>query len=464
MTRRVVVFVRPWEEVVLPRLIIDLRRGALKGVPVTWVSAWADGTRRLAEFCELPDDEAVDLTERLMSVPPPTGADEAWLSALEEPVGTALGASLSTVLQNDRFRPDDPEKARQFLYRHARALDGLIGKDTMVVSGCIDHITYWLACGMARAQGGHYFGFLATSRPSGRTMVISSAHTLWMPREATAESTEEAQKQISDIRTGKKPDYMRRPAGTLTVAQRMTNRAETVREVRRGNYLAQTFLIPRPLFAHQKLLWPLARRQMAARRLDDQQRPFVYFPMHLDPEATTLVFSPWSVDQAHVVEVLRRALPPDVDLVVKENPKMWGVRPGAFYKRIRQAHGIWIEPTTPSEALIERAAAIITLTGTTGIEALLLGKPVALLGKPPWADALASAHVLKLDESLPEGLRDLLAGRLIPDQALFEAEYSRFVANMIPGRFLSLDLIDGQRIIPYRTEFAEFVTDALATL
>ena len=78
----------------------------------------------------------------------------------------------------------------------------------------------------------------------------------------------------------------------------------------------------------------LADLRRYARELDAGTR-FAYFPLHMQPEMTTSAIGGIYVDQLLAIERLSRRLPPDMKIVVKENPKQTAYqRPHSFFERL----------------------------------------------------------------------------------------------------------------------------------
>jgi len=108
---------------------------------------------------------------------------------------------------------------------------------------------------------------------------------------------------------------------------------------------------------------------------------FVYFPLHFEPEIVTLIFAQY--DQTSVIDLVARQLPLSCRLVVKEHPAMIGQRPYGFYERIaaRYPNVVFVEPSLNSMMLVKQSKAVLTLSGTVILEALILGKPVIFTSK-----------------------------------------------------------------------------------
>ncbi len=108
---------------------------------------------------------------------------------------------------------------------------------------------------------------------------------------------------------------------------------------------------------------------------------YVLYPLHLQPEATTLVLAPFYLNQLALIEDLAKSLPAGFKLYVKEHVVSRGRWPLEFYRAIRRVPGArLLSPAEDTAALIRGAAAIAVVTGTMGWEALLLDKPSITFG------------------------------------------------------------------------------------
>lgn len=128
------------------------------------------------------------------------------------------------------------------------------------------------------------------------------------------------------------------------------------------------------------------QRQARFFRDKPPRQPFVYFPLHLQPEMTTDVLGGRFADQALALEQLRKLVPENISICVKENPKQTGrMRSEAFFQRIgRLSNTVFVSHETPSLELVRTSIATATITGTVGWEALRLGKPAIAFGHCFW--------------------------------------------------------------------------------
>lgn len=152
---------------------------------------------------------------------------------------------------------------------------------------------------------------------------------------------------------------------------------------------------------------------------DLMKRKFLFYTLHVDPEASTMVISPYQTNQLSVIEALAKSKPIDQILIVKEHLTMIGRRPEGFYEKINNLPGVYsVDPREPSFQFIQNAEAVITLTGTSGLEAVLLNKPAIFLGNFIYK-FIEEGFVLTNDLSaLPEILNNLDKIQAASDETL----------------------------------------------
>jgi len=117
-----------------------------------------------------------------------------------------------------------------------------------------------------------------------------------------------------------------------------------------------------------------------------QDEEYVYFPLHLQPEMTTDILGGIYADQASALEKLRKIVPEEMPIYVKENPKQSGrLRGQAFFDRVSRIPNIRFLSTGHSSlGLSNKATAVATISGTAGWEALRMGKPTIAFGNAFW--------------------------------------------------------------------------------
>ncbi len=111
--------------------------------------------------------------------------------------------------------------------------------------------------------------------------------------------------------------------------------------------------------------------------------PFVYLPLHFQPEASTVPMGGAYADQILLTELLSAHLPKDVLIYIKEHPRQssWLDRTTEDYQRlIALPNVLLIARDVDTFQLREQCRAVATVTGSAGFEALFRGKPVLLFG------------------------------------------------------------------------------------
>jgi hypothetical protein len=445
----------------------DLReRGVGQGANIVYISLWKMADEWLHVHRE--DYEEVRFLGEAINAANPTNQDIEDYKAMEADWLPAGGAPFKMMLSAERFKPAESTAQMDFLWRHCKVLEPIIGEGALLLSQTVDHLCYWLGCEIARHRGGHFVAFSLSGRPSGRTQVLSSATDMRLPRAPSDADRAVVAEQRRELVEGVKPDFMHQKKSKVGVWGSLAYRKKLIDEMRSGNY----FVRPSDLIAVSKgpdlinqTRWQAAQRAMRPRALDSISEPFVYFPLHMEPEATTLVYSPLFNNQAYAIEVIAKSLPAGVSLLVKENPKMWGKRPVSFYEQATHNAGVmWSEPDAPSQDILERCTAVVTLTSTTALEAVLLDKPVACFGKPPYLSALTSLPRIQTRGELPGILQGLITRELWPEQEVLLEEYATYVANLMPTPFYGVNVEAGIYVpsIPVYEGSADFVLECLA--
>jgi hypothetical protein len=186
--------------------------------------------------------------------------------------------------------------------------------------------------------------------------------------------------------------------------------------------------------------------------------PFIYFPLHLDPESATMHLAPDHLNQLTVIEALAKRKPLHMNLIVKEHPVMFGHRPKEFYKRLQEFPGVYmVHPAMPSRLLIQRSAMIATITGTVAWEAILAKKPALVFGFSPFRN-FPKGIVYNPDLStLGQGIEKTLALEPLPD-----AEAIRFLSLIFEESFpMQTNDIWGNPNSDIETKFPEVLNNVV---
>lgn len=118
---------------------------------------------------------------------------------------------------------------------------------------------------------------------------------------------------------------------------------------------------------------------------------FLFFPLHMQPEATTLPCGGVFENQLLIIKMISNYLPKNAYLYVKEHPVYWTrknnlesikeARNISFYQEIKELKNVrLIDHNINSLDLIDKSKGLVTVTGTAGFEAIFKMKPVIVFG------------------------------------------------------------------------------------
>jgi hypothetical protein len=142
------------------------------------------------------------------------------------------------------------------------------------------------------------------------------------------------------------------------------------------------------------------------------EKPFVYYPLHVPADMALTLRSPEYLDQVATIDFLLRTLPDTHVLVVKEHPAQIGAVPAnrLFELARRFDNFILLPPQTNNYAVLGRADAIVSVNSKSGAEAVLLGKPVVVMGNAFYRSCPLVFAVDRLAD-VPQRLREALASQ-----------------------------------------------------
>jgi hypothetical protein len=109
---------------------------------------------------------------------------------------------------------------------------------------------------------------------------------------------------------------------------------------------------------------------------------YIYYGLHLTTESHVALHSFPFLNQVNVIETISRALPFGYSLYVKPHP-WWShkISLGSL-KQISNFPSVkLLSPDISIKKIIKKSRGVVTLNATTGIEALVLGKPVVALSQ-----------------------------------------------------------------------------------
>ncbi|MDP2586433.1 MAG: hypothetical protein Q8P32_01545 [Candidatus Komeilibacteria bacterium] len=178
----------------------------------------------------------------------------------------------------------------------------------------------------------------------------------------------------------------------------------------------------------------------------DFNQPYVYLPLHFQPERTTCPQGDVFDDQILMAETLSNALPKDWLLYVKEHPVQWlptglnysGVRYKGYYQRIARLKNVRLVPiTTSTFDLTDHARAVVAIAGTVGWEAIMKLKPVIGFGAAAWYEDFPYVFKVSDVDSCRRAIAIIKQGVNITDQDRINFLKSFDEASLRDSRFLA---------------------------
>lgn len=158
--------------------------------------------------------------------------------------------------------------------------------------------------------------------------------------------------------------------------------------------------------------WRLLER--LTKKNDRLPEKYVVFFLQFQPERTSLPESWGFTQQYDAIHIVRRCLPEDVQVLVREHPSTFRnrcderTRSPKFYTAIDKLSGVgFADIHMDPYNLIDESKAVVTLTGTVGAEALARGVPAVFLGTSMISDC-KGLHHYQDEQSLRAYFKDLL--------------------------------------------------------
>ena len=200
----------------------------------------------------------------------------------------------------------------------------------------------------------------------------------------------------------------------------------------------------------------------------DYNQKFVYYPLHIEIERSTLIATPFNTDEFEFIKNIAKSLPIDHVLYVKEHPSQvtrhW--RDKKFYQKLEAIPNVKvIHPHSSSVDLVKNCSLVITKSGTAALEAAFYQKPAITCTDFDYT-LLPSIERLKSIEDLPELIRNSLKKQIdskilddyvsFKEKNLFKFDGTNFLNNSQDkffhgGRLADVD-ITNEKMIEFLNE------------
>jgi len=399
-----------------------------------------------AQRPDSPRREDIHLLRDELRDPMPE-ADRELLASLEQPGVPTVHNMIRGDPVVSKIEPEAALGFATFLARRVRELFEQLHPS--VVIGGFDGLHGSIALAVARQLGIPWYALNFSVIPSGLACFcdrMSPAARVRFADRLPGGDQEFAERWLRsfECRAVRAPAYVApRPlsfAGELANLRRRTQAlVRTARNARERQHLQ--FTEARNRYSVRSVL-RFFRRAAHARNAIAAYRAFerpplvryVLFGLHLQPESSIDVWAPFFANQLWVVELLSRAIPPTHRLLVKIHKSDISNYSREQLDRMTSFPGVQIvAPFSDTRAFIERADLVITIQGTMGLEAALLGKPVIVLGDSPLVEFPHVARIGDLTE-LPTLVRRQLVAPAASRREIVNA-YAAYLAPFLPASY-----------------------------
>jgi hypothetical protein len=160
--------------------------------------------------------------------------------------------------------------------------------------------------------------------------------------------------------------------------------------------------------------------------------PYVLFGLHMQPESSIDVWAPFFSNQLWVIELLSRAIPASHRLLVKiHKSDAANYTEDSLRRMLSKPAAELVHPFADAREFVEKSDLVVSIQGTMGLEAALLGKPVIMLGDSPVTLFPTAARIGELSE-LPALVRRQLALTPPSRQQIVDA-YADYLSVFAPA-------------------------------
>ncbi|MEP2509122.1 MAG: hypothetical protein ABJH72_07170, partial [Reichenbachiella sp.] len=143
-------------------------------------------------------------------------------------------------------------------------------------------------------------------------------------------------------------------------------------------------------------------------KIENIKSKIAYYGIHVQPEASIDVYASFFNDQLKLIKDIRRSLPFDFTLIVKEHPNGLGAKGLSLYRQIKKIPGVrLIKHNNSSFEIYEKCDLVFTVSGTAAYEAGMIGVP-AIMFSPLYFNQLSMIRYCNDISKLKEIILELI--------------------------------------------------------
>lgn len=208
----------------------------------------------------------------------------------------------------------------------------------------------------------------------------------------------------------------------------------------------------------------------------NNSEPFIYFPLHQEPERVLLIASPFYTNQLETIRHIAKSLPINFKLYVKEHPtqSIRGWRELSFYKQVLEIPNVvFLHHSVSSENIMKQSSLVITIGGTSALEAAFYKKP-SIIFKEMFYGKLSSVTTITSLQKLPEVIKQSLENQVkleeldqlvtLIEKNSFDFDYIEFQIDVIYYFYFGGHYVDVEIPIEKMKQFLEIHRNKLEFL
>lgn len=173
----------------------------------------------------------------------------------------------------------------------------------------------------------------------------------------------------------------------------------------------------------------------------DPYGSYIYYPLHVPGDMALTLRSPHLLDQLALVDYLCRSVPHTHLVVIKEHPAMVGAIDARRMIELLKRHDNLrlLPPSTNNYAVLRAASVVVSINSKSGAEALLLGKPVIVLGDAFYRDSTLVQRIDRLQDLPAAILVSLARGAMPVKEENVETYFAKVWQQCAPGELYVTD-------------------------
>ena len=126
---------------------------------------------------------------------------------------------------------------------------------------------------------------------------------------------------------------------------------------------------------------PKNAKKFASLKKETLPKKYIFIPFQVDYDTQIMLFSPWIKNMRELFSIIEEiSKNTDIDFVFKEHPSSIKDYPD-LYEKTKQNPKLHFANAYPTQELIQKSEAVITINSSVGVESLLYHKKVFVLGK-----------------------------------------------------------------------------------